>query len=93
MLILIFPIRIILEFATILADFFLWEGIRAKAVIKSLWYIFSNPLIILRKRKAVQRLRVVSDRDLMKNMYMGSIVIDHLVRKKSPETCVKKLRK
>lgn len=93
MLYLILPIRLILEVGTVLADSLLWEGIRAKAVLKSLYYIFSNPLRIWRKRKDVQKLRIVSDRDVTKNMYKGSIVFDHLVRKLSPEACVKKLRK
>lgn len=87
-----FPIRILFEMATVMADAAMWEGKRARAVLQSLYFILTNPIFIWKKRKAVQKLRKVSDRAIIKNMYRGSIVIDHFVRKLSPIACVKRFR-
>jgi len=92
-LVLLLPIRILLEMVTVAADAMLWGGKRARAVLQALYFIFSHPLFILKKRRQAQRVRVVSDRAILKNMYPGSIVIDHFLRKLTPYVCVSKFRR
>ncbi len=92
-LLLVLPIRILFEMATVIADSILWNGKRGKAVLHALSFIFSHPLLILKKRRQVQKLRKVSDRAIIANMYRGSVVIDHYVRKRLPYDCVNKFRR
>ena len=92
-LLLVLPVRILFEMATVVADSILWEGKRGKAVLHALFYIFRHSLQIWKKRHAVQKLRKVSDRAIIKNMYPGSVVIDHFLRKYLPYQCVRKFRK
>ncbi len=92
MLLLVLPIRILFEMATVVADSILWDGKRGKAVLQALWYIFTHIGVVLRKRRHVQKLRKVSDRAILANMYRGSIVIDHYVRKRLPYQCVMRFR-
>ena len=86
------PIRLIMEMVTVAADSMLWGGVRARAVLKALLYLAANPVKIFRKRRHVQKLRVISDRAVFKNMYPGSVVIDHFLRKLTPYTCIRKFR-
>lgn len=91
-LLILFPLRLVLEIATIFADAMLWEGKRAKAVLKALNFIFKHPAQIFAKRFKVQKLRKVSDRAIIQNMYRGSVVIDHFLRKQTPSACVHRFR-
>jgi len=93
MLLILFPIRVIFEMTTIMVDAAMWEGKRARAVLKALLFIFQHPVFILKKRRAVQKLRKVSDRAILKNMYPGSVVIDHFLRKLSPYACIMRFRR
>ncbi len=90
---LLFPLRVLLEMVTVIADTLLWGGKRARAVLRALGYIAIHPVMILRKRKEVQKLRVVGDKKIMANMYRNSIVIEHFLLKKKPEQCVHRFRK
>jgi len=92
LLFLLFPLRIHFEIITVVADAAMWEGKRAKAVLKALYYLFTHPLFIWKKRHEVQKLRKVSDVAILKNMYPGSVVIDHFIRKLSPFACIKRFR-
>lgn len=87
------PPRILLELATVAADGLFWGGKRARAVLKALWYLLSHPASIIKKRRQVQKLRAVPDSVIIKNMYPGSIVVDHFLRKIPPALCVAKFRK
>ena len=91
-LVVIFPLRIILELMTIVIDFIFWEGKRAKAAIRSLCDLSKNIFIVLKKRKKIQNLRKVTDRKLMNNMYKGSIVFMHFLLKKKPIQCIVSFR-
>jgi GT2 family glycosyltransferase len=91
-LLLLFPMRILFEMITVMADAAMWEGKRAKAVLQALYFLLTNPMFIWKKRRAVQKLRKVSDRAILKNMYPGSVVIDHFLRKLSPYSCIKRFR-
>ncbi|MGD9898918.1 MAG: glycosyltransferase family 2 protein [Calditrichaceae bacterium] len=93
MLLMVFPIRIVFELATIAADGIFWEGKRARSVMRSLLYLFTHPSLIYGKRRETQGLRKVSDRQIIRNMYPGSVVIDHFIRKLTPNECILKFRK
>ena len=92
-LILIFPLRILLELMTIIVDFVFWKGKRAKAALKSLINLARNLFQILKKRKKIQKLRKVSDNKIIENMYKGSIVFEHFVLKKKPSGIITTFRK
>ncbi len=91
-LLILFPVRILFEKLTFLAYIFQGGGKRSWAVAKSLLYILSHPLLIWKKRKIIQEIRKVSDKNIRKNMFPGSIVINHFVMKLSPTQCIKKFR-
>ncbi|MEJ2543643.1 MAG: glycosyltransferase family 2 protein [Calditrichaceae bacterium] len=91
-LILLFPIRILLELTTIIVDLVFWEGKRAKAVFKSLVNVCCHIFMIYRKRKTTQKLRKVSDKTIIKNMYRGSIVYEHFLKKKKPSEIIYSFR-
>lgn len=91
-LVILFPIRMIFEGVTFFAYLFQGGGKRSLAVLYSAYYLFSNPLYIWKKRKHVQKLRIVSDREIRRNMFPGSIVLNHFFRKLSPRQCIKKFR-
>jgi GT2 family glycosyltransferase len=92
-LMLLLPLRLVMEVMTILTDLLFWEGKRARAVVNALIDLTKQIGPIRRKRKQVQKLRRVSDRQIMKNMYPGSIVFAHFLRKQDALECVRKFRK
>ena len=92
-LILLFPLRILLEITTVIVDFVFWEGKRSKAALKSLFSISCNIISILRKRNRIQKLRKVSDSKITENMYKGIIVFEHFLRKKKPSDIINSFRK
>ena len=92
-LILFFPIRMLLELITVIVDFVFWEGKRSRAALKSLIDVSFHIFIIFRNRKKIQRLRKVSDSKIMQNMYKGSIVFEHFLKKKKPSVIIKSFRK
>jgi len=92
-LLVLFPIRLLLELIAVIADTILWDGKRAKAILKALFFITTHPLFILRKRYQVQKLRRVSDRGIWKNMYRSSVVVDHFIRHMKPVQCIRRFRR
>ena len=92
-LFILLPVRILLELTTIAADTVLWDRKRTKAVIHSFIDILKNLKKILRKRKRTQTLRKVSDAVILKNMFFGSIVFEHYIRKKTPTECISSYRR
>ena len=92
-LIIIFPVRIFLEFMTVFVDFVFWEGKRSKAAFKSLIDLSINIIVIIKKRQKIQILRKVSDKKIIQNMYKGSIVFEHFLLKKKPFEIISVFRK
>lgn len=39
-----------------------------------------HPFVILKKRRIVKRVRVKNDKEMLKNVYRGSIVFAHYIR-------------
>lgn len=93
LLLLLLPMRLGMEVMTIVIDLLFWEGKRARAVVKALTDLTKQFGAIRRKRKEIQQLRRVPDRQIMKNMYPGSIVFAHFVKKQGAQECVRKFRR
>lgn len=75
----ILPLRIVLEWGTIIVSFLRGDFRRGPAALK---VQFILPILLLKslaKRGNIQKLRRVSDRQIMKKMYWGSIVMQHFV--------------
>lgn len=78
----LFPLRYILEWAAAVHALVLFDFSHAAAIFQAqLWIIF-HPRIIWRRRKKVQALRLINDREFLKNVYKGSIVFNYFLRRK-----------
>ncbi len=74
------PIRLMLEFVAITYALLKWDLRHFGAVFKSLLWLLTHPFVILKKRRIVKRVRVKNDKELLKNIYRGSIVFAHYIR-------------
>jgi GT2 family glycosyltransferase len=76
-------IRYILDFINIIqASFIQFDFIHAYAIIKShVWLLFHLGMM-LKKRKDIQRLREVADKDYQHLIYNGTLVFDYFLRNK-----------
>ncbi|HLP33143.1 MAG TPA: hypothetical protein VK202_06710, partial [Bacteroidia bacterium] len=54
-------------------------------ILKAHAWLLLNPLLILRKRKSVQRMRTVTDKEVKRFLYNGSIVWEYFGKKR--KTC------
>lgn len=79
----VFPIRIILEFVAL--SYAIVTGNRdwALGVINGMRYVFINLKTIWKKHKNIQNLRQVSDLQIIKNMFKGSVALTFFLRIKS----------
>ena len=76
-LIKLLPARILIEllalgYSLMSADFNRFIGI-----IAALLWVLTHPVYLFRQRKVVQKMREVSDKELMKNLYDGSIALSY----------------
>ena len=78
----LFPFRLALELAAVVYAAFLLDLEHLGAIFKSLFWIFVHPVAIVRKRKAVKRLRKIRDREMVNHFYKGSVVMDYYIRRK-----------
>lgn len=58
------PIRLLLDWITVLASPFRGDGKRSRAVLSAHWYLLTHLFPIYRKRRAVQKMRTVKDSEL-----------------------------
>jgi hypothetical protein len=75
----ILPIRIVLEWGTIVISLLRGDFRRGPAALK---VQFQFPIVFIRffaKRRQVQKTRRISDSKVMKKMYWGSVVVQHFV--------------
>ncbi|MFC1484653.1 glycosyltransferase family 2 protein [Candidatus Neomarinimicrobiota bacterium] len=83
-LLLVFPIRFLLDMTLIVKSALALDWKRALAVIKAYLWLITHPRLILRKRRAIQKLRRTSDRDIDPYLLNGSLVLRYyLLRKKT----------
>ncbi len=78
----LFPLRFALELVAVVYASVLLDFKHLGAIFKSLFWILVHPVAIVRKRKAVKRLRKIRDREMVNNFYKGSVVMDYYIRKK-----------
>ncbi len=76
----ILPVRVGLEFLTIVYAILKLDFVRLKGGFLALIYVLFNFFRIIGKRKQVHRLRKVPDSEIFKKMYRGSIVFEYFVR-------------
>ena len=76
------PIRLALEIVAIAYALFLFDLRHIVGIIKSLAWILFHPKIIYLRRQHTKNLRKVKDRDILSEMYKGSIVLDYFIFRK-----------
>ena len=74
------PVRLALEFVAIAYALFKWDLRHFGAVCKSLFWLLTHPLVILKKRRSVRRVRIKYDKEVLNQFYRGSIVFAHYIR-------------
>ncbi len=82
-LIWVFPIRIILELVAL--SYAIVTGNRnwALGVLKGMGFVFGNINSIWKKHMNIQKLRQISDFEIMKNMFKGSVALTFFLRIKT----------
>lgn len=75
----IFPLRVLMEVITSISSLIKLKWKRTLAVLLTFGYLLSKIGVILHKRDQVQRKRTLSDRQIMRRMYKGSVVFEHFV--------------
>ncbi len=74
------PIRLALEFVAVIYALVKWDLRHFGAVFKSLFWLLTHPVLIFNKRRSVRKIRVLSDTEILKKFYRGSIVFAHYIR-------------
>jgi len=82
-LILFMPVRLLLDFINIFSAVMLRQNFRQSfAIINAYIWLVTNLGLILRKRKVVQHIRTVTDRDVFRLVYPGSVVSRYFIFRK-----------
>ena len=77
----LFPIRLSLEFVALFYALFCFDINHFIGIIQSLLWIITHPHIIVSRRIRIRKIRKIKDAKIIKNMYWGSIVFDHYIRR------------
>jgi GT2 family glycosyltransferase len=80
------PVRILLDGFTVATSLFRGEARRSRAVLAAYWYLFTHLPSLWRKRRRVQRMRTVADRDIEKVILPGCLVWRYFVKKQKTFT-------
>ncbi|NQU27554.1 MAG: glycosyltransferase family 2 protein [Candidatus Marinimicrobia bacterium] len=75
-------VRLLLDILVVVKSVLVFDTLKISAIVQAHGWLFDNLPMILRKRRAVQRNRVVSDQALDKFMYHRSVAIDYFLGKK-----------
>ncbi|RKY75731.1 hypothetical protein DRQ07_11420 [candidate division KSB1 bacterium] len=78
----VLPLRIMFEIITVVFGIITLQPGRSAAVILSFIDVIINLPLILRKRRIVQNKRIISDSEIMKKMFRGSIVFEYFIKRK-----------
>ena len=78
----VFPLRLIMEFGSILKDMFTGRWKHVLAQVRALGWILFHPHRIYGRYRKTKALRVRSDNDLRTHMYRSSILWAHLVERR-----------
>ena len=77
----LFPIRLSLEFVALFYALFCFDINHFIGIIQSLLWIITHPHIIVSRRIRTRKIRKLKDAKIIKNMYLGSVVFDHYIRR------------
>lgn len=77
----VFPFRLALEFLTFLASLATLNWKRTFAILGAQLFIFGKFRQIMRKRKKVQSMRSISDKQLFHHMFKGSVIWHYVVHR------------
>ena len=78
----IMPIRIALEFVALVYSLFCLDMNHFAGILQSLFWVFTHPHFIWRRRRIVKRIRKVKDKQVLPWLYWGSVVFDYYIRRK-----------
>lgn len=78
----IFPARLFLELSTLIYGWFSGQFKRTLAVPMGLWGVIRYCKTIRQGRKKVRQIRKLSDAEIMKRMYRGSVAFSFFIMKK-----------
>ena len=76
------PLRALLELAALLYSLLQRDWARARAILLACGYVLLHWPTIVVKRRRISRIRKVDDRDLLRKLYRGSVVVDYFLRGK-----------
>ncbi len=76
------PLRILMDSTAFLSEFVKGHWRNAGAILRAYYWVFRHIRIILRNRTRTQRLRKVSDTEVLKRMYPGSVVLEYFLFKR-----------
>ena len=78
----IMPIRIALEFVALVYSLLCLDMNHFAGILQSLFWVFTHPHVIWRRRRIVKRIRKVKDKQVLPWLYWGSVVFDYYIRRK-----------
>jgi GT2 family glycosyltransferase len=73
------PIRIILDLVSILGAIVRKEPKRALAVIAAFWGAIAHWSVIIKGRYQNQRVRIITDHEMMRKLYQGSVALEYFL--------------
>ena len=81
-LLVIFPVRLLMETITWLSSLICGHWKRMVAVLLGFLSLFGYGKTIIEGRRSVKKIRVVPDRMIIRKMYIGSVAFAFFIRKK-----------
>jgi len=78
----VLPLRFLLDLTLIVKSMLTLDLKRAVAVVLAYGWLLFHPRLILRKRRAIQRYRKVTDKEVDTYLYPGSVVLAYYLRRK-----------
>ena len=89
-LFLILPVRMLLDFINIFSAVLIRQNFRQSfAIISAYFWLIINLGLIFRKRRVVQQIRAISDRQVFRLVFPGSIVFKYFILRKRTFTSLK----
>jgi GT2 family glycosyltransferase len=72
-------VRIFLEIVSIFYSFLIFDWKHASAIIRALFWVFFHPHVIIKKRRAYNKIRKKEDSEIMKGMFRRSVVLKYYI--------------
>jgi len=78
----LFPARVIIDLMAMVYSLIVLDINRFNAILAALFWIILHPVYILKERAKVQERRLVSDKEIRRNMFDGSVALSYYLRGK-----------